>query len=105
MFPAERRQVWRHDDNRPGLVAAVAAIRKRSQNVPPILLLAPDDVPPPPGIDRVVRIDPRPFESVRGVLYEFGVTVFFKLALFSLDSFDRLVYLDSDTSPSTIPRH
>src|SRR5262249_43514346 len=94
---ATERQEWRCDDYRPGLVAAVASIRKRSRNVPPILLLTPDNMEPPPGIDRVVRIDPGSFASVRGAFYEFGVTVFFKLAVFSLSAFDRLVYMDADT--------
>src|SRR5262245_16331244 len=97
LYASERRHGYRGDDYYPGLVAAVASIRKRSRNVPPILLLTPDDIKPPPGIDRVVHIDPRPFASVRGVFYEFGVTVFFRLAVFHLGSFERLVYLDADT--------
>ena len=50
----------------------------------------------PAGIDEVIRFDPTPYGAVRGAYYEFGVTVFMKLAVFTLSRFDRVIYFDSD---------
>jgi glycosyl transferase family 8 len=84
-------------DYMPGLLAAVTALRRRCRNVPQVLVISPDDPGPIAGVDRVVRLDPEPFQSIRRVIFEFGLGVYLKLALFALKGFDRIVYFDLDT--------
>jgi hypothetical protein len=81
----------------PGLLAAVLALRRRCRNVPQVLVLSPDDPSPIAGVDQVLRLDPEPFQSIRRVIFEFGLGVYLKLALFALKGFDRIVYFDLDT--------
>ena len=92
----QNRRVPRPGGYEEGLRHAVASLRLRSANVPRIILLTPDDVVAPEGIDEIIRVDPAPYCAVRGAHYEFGVTVFMKLAVFSLSRFDRVIYFDSD---------
>ena len=66
-------------------------------NVPLVLVISPDNPGPIAGVDQVVRLDPEPFQSIRRVIFEFGLGVYLKLALFALKGFDRLVYFDLDT--------
>ena len=73
-------------DYMPGLLAAVIALRRRCRNVPPVLVLSPDDLGPVPGVDQVVRLDPEPFQSIRRAIFEFGLGVYLKLALFTLSA-------------------
>jgi lipopolysaccharide biosynthesis glycosyltransferase len=65
--------------------------------VPPVLVLSPDDPTPIAGVDQVLYLDPEPFQSIRRVIFEFGLVVYLKLALFTLKDFDRIVYFDLDT--------
>jgi len=86
----------REVDYAAGLEYALASLRRRSPNLPRVLLLCPDDIARPEGVDEVIRIDPKTYRDVRGVAYEFGVTVFYKLELFRLRGYDRIIYFDSD---------
>lgn len=81
----------------PGLLAAIEALRRRCRNVPQVLLLSPDALGTLDGVDQVLRLDPRQFQSIRRVIFEFGLAVYFKLALFALKGLDRVVYFDADT--------
>lgn len=93
-YSGERSRTY---DYMPGLMAAVLALRQRCRNVPPVLVLSPDDLGSIAGVDQVLRLDPEPFQSIRRVIFEFGLGVYLKLALFSLKGFDRIVYFDLDT--------
>src|SRR5262245_27041901 len=75
---------FRTFDYRPGLLAAVSALRHRCRNVPPVLVLSPDDPAPIAGVDQVLYLNPEPFWSIRRVIFEFGLAVYLKLALFAL---------------------
>jgi lipopolysaccharide biosynthesis glycosyltransferase len=66
--------------------------------MPPVLLLTSEAMAPPPGVDRVVRIDPVPFEAAKRCNYAMGgLSYYFKLALFGIEEWKRIVYIDSDT--------
>jgi hypothetical protein len=86
----------RDADYAVGLGNAIATLRKRSRDLPPILLLSPDDGPKPDGVDELLRVDTVGYRKVRGVAYEFGVSVFYKLEVFRLSGYDRVVYFDCD---------
>jgi hypothetical protein len=81
-----------------GLEVAVASIRRYASGVPPILLLTPEPIARPPGVDVVIPIDPLPFEAARRCNFALGgLSSYFKLALFAMQGWDRVVYLDTDT--------
>ena len=85
-------------DFRLGLQVAIASIRQFAPSIPPILLLTPGPIAPPPGVDIVIPIDPLPFEAARRCNFALGgLSAYFKLALFAMQGWDRIVYLDSDT--------
>ncbi len=86
-------------DFRRGLAVAIASIRRHSCCVPPILLLSSEPtVAPPPGVARVIPIDPRPFEAAERCNFSIGgLSVYFKIALFRLKGWRRIVYFDCDT--------
>ena len=85
-------------DFRRGLDVAIASIHRHAASVPPILLLSPESTAPPPGVERVVPIDARRFEAATRCNYSMGgLSAYFKIALFALEGWERLVYLDCDT--------
>ncbi len=59
-------------------------------------MLSPDRLGAIAGVDRTIHLDPRPFHSIERVIYEFGTAVYYKLALFDLRDYERIVYLDLD---------
>jgi hypothetical protein len=79
-----------------GVENALRTLRREHASLPPILLLTPDRIEKPAFVDELVHIDCPAYFSVRGAAYEFGITVFMKLALFRLQGFERIVYFDSD---------
>lgn len=48
-------------------------------------------------VNEVIPFDPAPYESVPSKRLYFGREVFYKLELFKLDRFERIVYFDCDT--------
>jgi glycogenin glucosyltransferase len=81
-----------------GLQVAIASIRHHAASVPPILLLSPEPIAPPPGVDIVIPIDPIPFEAARRCNFALGgLSTYFKLALFAMEGWERIVYVDTDT--------
>jgi len=73
----------------------VQSLRRHHASIPEVVVMSPDLDETPAGADRLVRIDPRPFGVIRRTQSAFGRSVYFKLALFTLD-YDRVIYLDTD---------
>jgi hypothetical protein len=85
-------------DYRLGLQAAIASIRRYASRVPPVLLLTPEPMAPVPGVDDVILIDPLPFEAAAKCnFYIGGLSAYFKISLYGLEGWDRIIYVDSDT--------
>jgi hypothetical protein len=85
-------------DFRLGLEATIASIRRHTARVPPVLLLTPDRMASPPGVDAVIPIDTRPFEAAARCNFAMGgLSAYFKISLFGLEGWERVIYLDSDT--------
>lgn len=85
-------------DFRRGLEVTIASIRRHAARVPPVLLLTPEPMAPPPGVDAVIPVDTRPFEAAARCNFSMGgLSAYFKISLFGLEGWDRVVYLDSDT--------
>lgn len=85
-------------DFRLGLEVTIASIHRHAAHVPPVLLLTPERMAPPPGVDAVITIDARPFEAAARCNFDLGgLSAYFKISLFGLEGWDRLIYLDSDT--------
>jgi hypothetical protein len=81
-----------------GLHAAVNSLRRRHESLPPILLLRPRPATPTlADVDEIVEFDPGPYSRLSCHNSYFGREVFYKLEIFNLQGFDRLVYLDCDT--------
>lgn len=73
----------------------VQSLKRHCRAVPEIVVLSPDLDEPPAGADRLVRVDPRAYQSIRKTQSAFGRSVYYKLDLFRLD-YDRVLYLDTD---------
>jgi hypothetical protein len=81
-----------------GLRACVQSIRRLHADVPPILVLRPAGQELTiADVDAVIPFDPGPYESIPCAGLYFGREVFYKLELFKLRGYDRIVYLDCDT--------
>jgi lipopolysaccharide biosynthesis glycosyltransferase len=81
-----------------GLRACVHSIRRRHAEVPPILVLRPAGQEVTlADIDAVLPFDPRPYDFIPRTSQYFGREVFYKLELFRLSGYERIVYLDCDT--------
>jgi len=92
------QQLDSRGDFEVGLRAAIASIRRHSSRVPPVLLLNPAPLAPLPGVDVVIPIDPVTFEPAARCNFAIGgLSAYFKLSLFGLEGWQRIVYLDSDT--------
>ena len=85
-------------DFRRGLEVTITSIRRHAVRVPPVLLLTSEPMAPPPGVDIVIPVDTRPFEAAARCNFSMGgLSAYFKLSLFGLEGWDRVIYLDSDT--------
>lgn len=85
-------------DFRLGLEVTIASIRRHTARVPPVLLLTPERIAPPPGVDSVIPIATRPFEAAARCNFSMGgLSAYFKISLFGLEGWERIIYLDSDT--------
>jgi hypothetical protein len=81
-----------------GLQAAIASIRRYAPRVPTVLLLTTESIAPPPGVDRVIPIDPIPFEDAARCNFSIGgLSTYFKLSLFGIEGWKRIIYIDTDT--------
>ena len=91
-------QLAGRDDFQHGLQTAIASIRRHAARVPPVLLLTPEAMARPPGVDTVIPIDPAPFEDAAQCNFSMGgLSTYFKLALFGIEGWKRVIYLDTDT--------
>ena len=91
-------QLAGRDDFQLGLQTALASIRRYAHRVPPVLLLTPDPMMSPAGIDMVVPIVPAKFENAARCNFSMGgLSTYFKLALFGIERWKRIIYLDTDT--------
>ena len=97
-FPLLRPLAGRRDFHL-GLQVAMASIRRYAPRVPPILLLTTEPMAPTPaGIDMVLPIDPIPFEAAaRCNFWMGGLSTYFKLSLFGIEGWKRIIYFDTDT--------
>jgi hypothetical protein len=82
-----------------GLRACVQSLRRRHSTLPPILVLRPSTQPQVTlaDVDEVVPIDPAVYASIRSVSSYYGAEVYYKLEVFGLRGYERIVYLDCDT--------
>jgi hypothetical protein len=81
-----------------GLRACVNSIRRLHADAPPIVVLMPaGQGQPVADVDAVIPFDPAPYESIPYTGSYFGREVFYKLELFRLRGYERIVYLDCDT--------
>ena len=98
-----------------GLRACVQSIRRLHADVPPILVLRPaGQTLTIADVDAVIPFDPASYESIPCAGLYFGREVFYKLEVFRLRGYERIVYLDCDTlvvddisplwDPTQVPR-
>jgi hypothetical protein len=81
-----------------GLRASVRSLRRRHRELPPVVVLVPRDQPPPlADVDEVIRFDPGPYGPVPPWSSYFGREIYYKLEVFHLRGYDRIVFLDCDT--------
>lgn len=81
-----------------GLRACVQSIRRRHRLVPPIVVLRPKSQQlTMADVDEVIPFDPAPYASIPFTGNYFGSEVYFKLELFNLRGYERVIYLDCDT--------
>src|SRR6187402_1393061 len=81
-----------------GLRACVHSIRRRHATVPPIIVLRPAGQQLTfADVDEVIEFDAAPYESIACEGSYFGREVFYKLEVFKLRGYDRVIYLDCDT--------
>lgn len=81
-----------------GLRACVHSIRRRHATVPPIIVLRPAGQHLTfADVDEVIQFDPEPYQAVPCAGLYFGREVFYKLEVFRLRGYDRVIYLDCDT--------
>jgi hypothetical protein len=81
-----------------GLRACVHSIRRLHAEVPPILVLRPAGQHLTfADVDEVIPFDPAPYETIPCAGFYFGREVFYKLEVFRLRGYDRVIYLDCDT--------
>jgi glycosyl transferase family 8 len=81
-----------------GLRACVQSIRRLHDHVPPILLLTPaSQCVTLADVDEVIPFDPHAYQSIPCDGLYFGREVFYKLELFRLRGYERIIYLDCDT--------
>lgn len=81
-----------------GLRACVNSLRRHHAKLPPIIVLRPEgDGPTLADVDEVRTFDPAPYAQIPVASSYWGRETFYKLALFALRGFERVVYLDCDT--------
>jgi hypothetical protein len=79
-----------------GLKACVQSLRRRHRRLPPVLLLRAGPGVTLADVDEVIPIETTPYTGIPASDY-FGPEVFYKLEVFNLRGYDRVVYLDCDT--------
>jgi hypothetical protein len=81
-----------------GLRACVNSLRRHHADLPPIIVLRPEgEGPTLADVDEVRTFDPAPYAQIPIASTYWGRETFYKLALFALHGFERVVYLDCDT--------
>jgi hypothetical protein len=81
-----------------GLRASVQSLRRQHRALPPVIVLQPPNQPRPLAeVDEVITFDLAPYASIRPWSSYFGREMYYKLEVFNLRGYDRIVYLDCDT--------
>lgn len=81
-----------------GLRACVNSLRRHHAALPPIIVLRPEgEGPTLADVDEVRSFDPAPYAAIPSMTSYWGSEIFYKLAVFALGDFERVVYLDCDT--------
>jgi hypothetical protein len=81
-----------------GLKACVQSLRRRHRDLPPVLVLRPrHQEVTMADVDQVIAFDPARYASLPANGSYFGREVFYKLEVFTLRGYERIVYLDCDT--------
>ena len=81
-----------------GLKACVQSLRRHHRALPPVIVLRPRDQPVTlADVDEVMAFDPAPYALMSRVNHYFGREVLYKLEVFNLRGFERVLYLDCDT--------
>jgi hypothetical protein len=81
-----------------GLRACVNSLRRHHANLPPIIVLRPEgEGPTLADVDEVRTFDPAPYAQISIANTFWGRETLYKLELFALRGFERVVYLDCDT--------
>lgn len=92
-WPPERRLGYG-----AGLRASVNSLRRRHAALPPVFVLRPRPAQPTlADVDEVIEFDPAPYSRLECHNTYFGREIFYKLEVFNLRHFDRILYLDCDT--------
>lgn len=81
-----------------GLRACVQSLRRRHRKLPPILLLKSGPGLTLADVDEVIPIDPGAYAGIplTGTRY-YGPEIHYKLEVFNVRGYERIVYLDCDT--------
>ena len=81
-----------------GLRACVHSLRRRHQKLPPIVVLRPAGQELTlADVDDVIPIDPEPYMSIPATGTYWGLEIYYKLEVFNLRGYERILYLDCDT--------
>jgi lipopolysaccharide biosynthesis glycosyltransferase len=85
-----------------GLTTAIYSLRKNSKNIPTIILFSDEIEELPKGVDKLIKIDVDDFRYIELFPYllpdglKWNKSIFYKLSIFNVQGYDRIVYIDSD---------
>jgi alpha-N-acetylglucosamine transferase len=81
-----------------GLRACVQSLRRRHRKLPPVIVLRPaGEGLPLADVDELIPINPAPYDSISATGTYWGREIYYKLEVFNLRQYKRIVYLDCDT--------
>jgi lipopolysaccharide biosynthesis glycosyltransferase len=85
-----------------GLTTAIYSLRKNSKNIPTVILFSDEIEEIPAGVDKLIKIDTDDFRHIELFPYllpdglKWDQSIFYKLSIFNVQGYDRIVYVDSD---------
>jgi alpha-N-acetylglucosamine transferase len=80
-----------------GLRACVQSLRRSHLKLPPVILLKSGEGVTLADVDEIISIDSSLYESIPFTRSFYGQEIYFKIEVFKLRQWDRIVYLDCDT--------